>query len=77
MKVFYNLIAGKGAERMATLSDGIFAFAMTLLVLDIPTPAADAIHSEGALLRALVALSPKCVTYLVSALALGIFGAGQ
>jgi uncharacterized membrane protein len=77
MSITYNLIAGKSAERLAALSDGIFAFAMTLLVLDIPTPAADAIHSEHDLLHALVALSPKFVTYLMSVLTLGIFWVGQ
>jgi hypothetical protein len=28
----YNRIAGQSVERLAALSDGIFAFAMTLLV---------------------------------------------
>ncbi len=35
----YNLIAGQSAERLAAISDGIFAVAMTLLVLDLRTPA--------------------------------------
>jgi uncharacterized membrane protein len=77
MPLTYNLIAGKNTERLAALSDGIFAFAMTLLVLDIPTPSADAIHGERALLHALIALSPKFVTYLMSVLTLGIFWVGQ
>ena len=33
MKISYNLIAGQNVERLAALSDGIFAVAMTLLVL--------------------------------------------
>lgn len=73
----YNLIAGKNVDRLAALSDGIFAFAMTLLVLDIPTPPTDAIHSERALLHALAGLAPKFVTYLMSFLTLGIFWVGQ
>lgn len=77
MPLTYNRIAGQNAERLAALSDGIFAFAMTLLVLDIPTPAADLVHSERGLLHALVALSPKLVTYLMSFLTLGIFWVGQ
>jgi uncharacterized membrane protein len=77
MALTYNLIAGKNAERLAALSDGIFAFAMTLLVLDIPTPPAEVIHSERDLLHALVALSPKVVTYIMSLLTLGIFRVGQ
>ena len=35
-----NEIAGRSAERLAALSDGIFAVAMTLLVLDVRAPAA-------------------------------------
>jgi uncharacterized membrane protein len=77
MPLTYDRVAGQNAERLAALSDGVFAFAMTLLVLDIPTPAASAIHSERALLHALAALSPKLVTYLMSFLTLGIFWVGQ
>jgi uncharacterized membrane protein len=77
MALTYNLIAGRNAERLAALSDGIFAFAMTLLVLDIPTPPAETIHSERELLHALIALAPKVVTYLMSFLTLGIFWVGQ
>jgi uncharacterized membrane protein len=77
MTLTYNLIAGKNAERLAALSDGIFAFAMTLLVLDIPTPPAGAVHSERDLWQALVALAPKVVTYIMNFLTLGIFWVGQ
>lgn len=77
MALTYHLIAGRNAGRLAALSDGIFAFAMTLLVLDIPAPPVEAIHSERDLLHALVALSPKVVTYIMSFLTLGIFWVGQ
>ena len=30
----YNLFAGQNLERLAALSDGLFSFAMTLLVLE-------------------------------------------
>jgi uncharacterized membrane protein len=73
----FNQIAGKSVERLAALSDGIFAVAMTLLVLDLRAPAAEAAHSEHDLWRALVALSPRLVMYMMSFLTLGIFWVGQ
>src|SRR5215467_7998169 len=73
----YNRIAGQNLERLAALSDGVFAVAMTLLVLDLRAPAAEAIHSEHDLLGALAALAPRLVTYMMSFLTLGIFWLGQ
>ena len=73
----YNQIAGQSVERLAALSDGLFAVAMTLLVLDLKAPAAEAIHGEGDLWRALAALAPRLLVYLMSFLTLGIFWVGQ
>jgi uncharacterized membrane protein len=73
----YNLIAGQSVERLAAISDGVFAVAMTLLVLDLRTPAESAIHSEADLWHALVALAPRVLVYLMSFLTLGIFWVGQ
>ncbi len=73
----YNAIAGQSVERLAALSDGLFAVAMTLLVLDLKVPAADAIASDRALLAALGVLAPRLVVYLMSFLTLGIFWVGQ
>ncbi len=73
----YNRIAGQSIARIEALSDGVFAVAMTLLVLDLHAPAKEAIASEGALLNALAALAPKLVVYLMSFLTLGIFWVGQ
>jgi len=77
MATLYNAIQGRSLERLAALSDGIFAVAMTLLVLDIHIPPAEAVHSEAALLQALAALAPQWTAYLMSFLTLGIFWAGQ
>jgi uncharacterized membrane protein len=77
MKTGYNRIAGSSVERLAALSDGIFAVAMTLLVLELHSPAREAMQSEGDLWRALCAMSPQLVTYLMSFLTLGIFWNGQ
>ncbi len=73
----YNAIQGRSLERLAALSDGIFAVAMTLLVLDIHIPSAEHVHSEAELLQALGALAPQWIAYLMSFLTLGIFWAGQ
>lgn len=72
----YNQIAGRSIERLGGLSDGVFAFAMTLLVLDLRVPVAEAIHSERDLWNALVALEPNLLTYLLSFMLLGIFWVG-
>jgi len=77
MKGHYNLLAGQSIERLAALSDGVFAVAMTLLVLDLHTPAAAAIHGERDLLGALAPLAPRLLVYLMSFLTLGIFWVGQ
>jgi uncharacterized membrane protein len=73
----YNAVAGRSLERLAALSDGLFAVAMTLLVLDLKVPAAEAIRSDGALLAALADLSPRLLIYLMSFMILGIFWVGQ
>jgi uncharacterized membrane protein len=73
----YNNIAGQSIERIAALSDGIFAVAMTLLVLDLHAPAAELIHSNQDLTAALIQLAPKLAVYIMSFLTLGIFWVGQ
>jgi uncharacterized membrane protein len=77
MHSLYNQVAGKSVERLAALSDGIFAVSMTLLVLDLRVPAAEAIHSERDLWRALVVLSPRILIFLMSVMTNGIFWVGQ
>jgi len=73
----YNRIAGQSVERLAALSDGIFAFAMTVLVLDLRVPALEVVHNERDLWHALAALSPRLIMYLMSFMTLGIFWVGQ
>jgi uncharacterized membrane protein len=77
MTTDYNRIAGHSIERLAALSDGVFAVAMTLLALDLRAPAVEAVHSEHDLGRALVALAPRLLMYMMSFLTLGIFWVGQ
>jgi uncharacterized membrane protein len=70
-------ITGRTLERIAALSDGLFAVAMALLVLVLAVPAAVAVRSETALWNALVALWPHLLMYLVSFVTLGVFWSGQ
>jgi uncharacterized membrane protein len=73
----YNRIAGADVGRLEALSDGIFAFAATVLVLDFHTPDAADIHTEAQLLGALAASAPRLLPWLVSLITLGIFWVGQ
>jgi len=50
---------------------------MTLLLLELHTPAHEAIHTERDLLLAMAALAPQLLVYFVSFLTLGIFWVGQ
>jgi hypothetical protein len=68
-----NALPGQSVERLAALSDGIFAVAMTLLVLDLRVPASDAVHTEHDLWHILIALSPRLLIFLMSVMTLGIF----
>jgi uncharacterized membrane protein len=40
----YNLFTGQSLERLTALSDGVFAVAMTLLVLDVRVPSVPRWH---------------------------------
>src|SRR6266542_5910975 len=89
MPTFYHRIAGSSLERLAALSDGIFAVAMTLLVLELRVPVVAAVHvqhpiwvagslrSEQVVWHALIKLAPRLLTYFMSFLTLGIFWVGQ
>lgn len=73
----YNEIAGQSVERLAALSDGLFAIAMTLLIIDLHAPVAQTIHSEAELWQALARLAPQLLMYLTGFLTLGMFWVGQ
>jgi uncharacterized membrane protein len=73
----YNNIAAQDLGRVAAISDGIFAFAATVLVLEIHVPDSADIHSEAQLWVGLAALAPRIVTWLLSLMTLGIFWVGQ
>jgi uncharacterized membrane protein len=73
----YNQIASRSLERIGALSDGLFAVAMTLIVLEIRVPDPGTVKTEPALIQALGDLGPRFVTYALSFLTLGIFWNGQ
>ena len=73
----YNRIAGQNIDRLAALSDGLFAVAMTLLVLGPARACGRSRVLERDLLTALAVLAPRLVPYLMSFLTLGIFWLGQ
>jgi uncharacterized membrane protein len=76
-KTVYNQLAGQKFQRMEALSDGVFAIAMTLLILDIKVPLSETIHTEADLFSAFFALSPKLLSYLLGFMTLGIFWTGH
>ncbi len=84
----YHRFAGSSLDRLAALSDGVFAVAMTLLVLDLKAPLVPprAQHpiwsggggSEQVLLHDLAHhVAPRLLPYAMSFLTLGIFWVGQ
>jgi uncharacterized membrane protein len=89
MPISYHRFAGSSLDRLAALSDGVFAVAMTLLVLDLKAPAVPkrAQHpiwsggggtSEHVLLHGLTHdVAPRLLPYAMSFLTLGIFWVGQ
>jgi uncharacterized membrane protein len=77
MSTIYQRMAGGSLERIAALSDGLFAIAMTFIVLELKVPAHTSVHSEVDLLRALADLGPHFATYVMSFLTLAIFWSGQ
>ena len=77
MSQHYNVFAGGDVGRIEALSDGIFAFAATVLVLDFRAPEPADVHSETELLMALAASAHRLLPWLLSLLTLGIFWVAQ
>jgi uncharacterized membrane protein len=69
-----------GTERLEAFSDGVFAIAITLLVLDIKVPAIPNVtgdNVDNALFAALVNQWPKYLAYVLSFLTVLIMWAGH
>jgi len=65
--------AGFETTRIEALADGIFAVAMTLLVLDVKLPDGEIYASNRDLLMRMLSLEHHYVIYLVSFIVLGMF----
>ncbi|MCO5230989.1 MAG: TMEM175 family protein [Chitinophagales bacterium] len=76
-KKSYNQIAGQSTERIIGISDGIFAVALTLLVLEIRIPVLEEIKTETELLKVFVSLYPKFLVYFLAFMTAGIFWMGH
>ena len=66
-----------GKYRLEALADGIFGFAMTLLVINLHVPAIALIHSEAMLMKALTIQWPVLISYVLSFLLLGVAWTGH
>lgn len=69
--------SAEGRGRVVGITDGVFAIALTLIVLEIRVPAHETVHSESELIAAITALAPRFLTYALSFLTLTIFWFGQ
>ncbi len=61
----------RGPERLEAFSDGVFAIAITLLVLEIRIPSVEGSTTSSAVVEALVAQWPSYVGYLIGFLTIG------
>jgi len=57
--------SAEGRGRIVGITDGVFAIALTLIVLEIRVPWHEAVHSESELLGAILALAPLCLTLTI------------
>ncbi len=64
-------------NRLEALSDGIFAIVMTLLVLELHVPNLPLTAPNVEVTRALIALGPKFLSYVVAFVSLGVFWVGH
>lgn len=64
-------------HRLEALTDGIFAVAMTLLVIELKVPDRASVHVAADLTRAVVELTPNFISWTISFFVLGIFWTSQ
>lgn len=67
----------RGPERLEAFSDGVFAIAITLLVLEIRVPEGEVLADPGHLITALANLWPSYLGYAISFITVGIIWANH
>lgn len=68
---------GLSTSRLETLTDGIFAIAMTLLVLNLQVPQIPAALVAARLPHALEALWPRVLSFILSFVVVGVYWVGH
>lgn len=73
-----NLKPGLTTARIEAFSDGVFAISITLLILTIAVPELSQVQlSHGLLLKSLIHLWPKFLSFFISFIVIGIFWMGH
>ncbi len=72
-----NTAHGLSIHRSDALTDGVFAVAMTLLVIDLRLPEHSLIHNDDDLAQALASLLPKAISWFISFGVLAFFWFGH
>jgi uncharacterized membrane protein len=70
-------LVGSSSKRIQALADGIFAVAMTILVLELHVPELGREVSDAGLLSALQSLAPKVFSFVSGFVILGTFWIGH
>ncbi len=65
--------AGFSKHRIEALTDGIFAVAMTLLVIELKLPEPSTVLEQGDLINGVASLIPKFMSWIISFFVLAIF----
>jgi uncharacterized membrane protein len=70
-------VSGLSKHRIEALTDGIYAVAMTLLVIELKLPASESIATEVDLINAVGHLLPRFIAWVISFLVLSLFWLGH
>ncbi|MBL8525273.1 MAG: DUF1211 domain-containing protein, partial [Betaproteobacteria bacterium] len=70
-------VSAMSKHRIEALTDGIYAVAMTLLVIELKLPAHESIKTQVDLINAVGHLLPKFLAWIISFLVLALFWIGH